>query len=327
MNRFQSIIMIALSVFIASCDNDLDLVSDYENIPVTYGLLDRSDTAQYIRVEKAFVDPEKSALLLAQEPDSLYYEDLVVQLVNRSLNQTYTLERVDGNLEGYPRDTGIFASSPNWMYKIRTSDMTMRGGDNFRILIDRGEPFETIEGNTTVIGDFELIRPRPGSTVDFSGFGDFSVVWTADPAAAFHDILVRIYISEWETGSSDPKRVVEIPWTLARSLTDSRVNVPRREFFSLLANRLEANPNTQRTLDSMRLEIKAGGDELYDFIRVSLANAGITASQDIPRVTNMSEGFGVFSSTNGISESDFDFSSNTFDSLTTNTLTRDLNFQ
>ena len=273
------------------------------------------------------MDPEKSALLLAQEPDSLYYENLVVQLVNRSLNETYTLNRVDGNLEGYPRDTGIFANSPNWMYKILTADMTMRGGDNFRIIIDRGEPFELIQGNTTIIGDFELIRPRPGSTVDFSGLGDFSVVWTEDPAASFHDVLLRVYISEWELGSTDPKRIVEIPWTLARSLTDSRINVSKREFFGLLANRLEAATNTQRSLDSMRLEIKAGGDELYDFIRVSLANTGITASQDIPRVTNMSEGYGVFSSSNLISESEFEISSATYDSLTNNVLTRDLNFR
>ena len=128
MSKYLSILLIASVVLIAACDNELELVSEYENIPITYGLLNRSDTAQYIRVEKAFVDPAKSALLLAQEPDSLYYEDLVVQLVNRSLNETYTLERVDGNLEGYPRDTGIFANSPNWMYKIRTEDMRMRGG-------------------------------------------------------------------------------------------------------------------------------------------------------------------------------------------------------
>jgi hypothetical protein len=327
MNRKWIIGILSSAVMLTvACDNELELVAEYKNIPITYGLLSRSDTAQYIRVEKAFVDPRKSALLLAQEPDSLYYENLLVELENLNNAQVYTLDRVDGNLDGYPRDSGIFATSPNWLYKIKTEDMRLQGGDRIRIRINRGEPFEEITATTTVIGDITLIRPRDGSTVDFTGFGDFSVVWVADPAASFYDVTVHLFVSEWEAGSTDPRRVVDIPWGIGESLTESRVNISKREFFSVLANRLDRQENLVRSLDSIRLDIFAGGEALYDFIQVSLANTGITASQDIPRVTNMSEGFGVFSSRTYLGESDFEISRTTRDSLRENALTRDLNF-
>lgn len=327
-NNFASILcIVCFSSMFISCDNEIDLVADYKNIPITYGLLDRSDTAQYIRVEKAFVDPAKSALLLAKEPDSLYYSDAVVQLKNLATNELYTLERVDGSLEGYPRDTGVFATHPNWMYKIRTEEMRMNPGDRFEIIIDRGDTYDQITARTKIVGDVQLVRPRAGSVIDFSGFGDFSMVWTEDPSTSFYDVKLDIFISEWNPSTSDPKEVVVIPWVLGRSITEARLNVSKREFYALLASRLEENPSLERSLDSFQLTVNSGGEELYDFVRVNLANTGITASQEIPRVTNMSEGFGVFSSKNSISESDFMISSATYDSLRIGQLTQDLNFK
>ena len=69
-------LILLLCVFafaMVSCDNELDTIEEYKDIPVVYGFISLSDTAQYIRIERAFVDPNQSALDLAQNPDSLYY--------------------------------------------------------------------------------------------------------------------------------------------------------------------------------------------------------------------------------------------------------------
>lgn len=44
------------------------------------------------------------------------------------------------------------------------------------------------------------------------------------------------------------------------------------------------------------LELKAGAKELREFLNIVNANTGITASQEIPRYTNISEGFGILTS-------------------------------
>jgi len=99
----------SLLVFLLSaCDNELNVIEDRKDIPVVYGFLTASDTAQYIRLEKAFVDPTTSALDLAKIPDSLYYDDelVTVEITDEDTDETYRLVRVDGNNEGYVRDEG-----------------------------------------------------------------------------------------------------------------------------------------------------------------------------------------------------------------------------
>ncbi|MEZ5030008.1 MAG: hypothetical protein R2787_01275 [Saprospiraceae bacterium] len=74
MKRMAVFAGILMMLTLVSCDNELDLVSDWKEIPVVYGFLSRSDTAQYIRVEKAFLDPATSAFVIAKNPDSLYFQ-------------------------------------------------------------------------------------------------------------------------------------------------------------------------------------------------------------------------------------------------------------
>ena len=79
MKRFV-LIATLLSTFLYSCETDFDVTSDWEDIAIVYGLLDPTDTAQYIKINKAFLDKSVSALVIAQNPDSLYYKNIVVQL-------------------------------------------------------------------------------------------------------------------------------------------------------------------------------------------------------------------------------------------------------
>ena len=78
MNKYKQLFMkkfIALFItitFLTGCSNDFDLTENWQDITVAYGLLDQSQPVQYIRVEKAFLDPSTSALTIAQISDSLY---------------------------------------------------------------------------------------------------------------------------------------------------------------------------------------------------------------------------------------------------------------
>ena len=109
--------LIVISCLITACDNELVVVDKWKDIPVVWGLLSKSDTAHYIRVEKAFLDPTTSAYDIARIPDSLYYDEAVVTLKRVNTGQVFTLERVDGDLEGYPREGGVFAEVPNYLYE------------------------------------------------------------------------------------------------------------------------------------------------------------------------------------------------------------------
>jgi len=147
----------------SACDNDFDLVADKREIPVVYAIIDAVDTAQYFRVERAFIDESVSALDIAQNPDSLYYKDAVVTLTRLSTGEAWTMQEVDGNLEGYPRQDGIFATSPNILYKLRTEDITLEPLEEYKLTVDIGDDNPQIEATTTLIDPPFLPTPADGS--------------------------------------------------------------------------------------------------------------------------------------------------------------------
>jgi hypothetical protein len=120
---FASLVCLAIFGF-SSCSTKINTAAPYKAITVIYGLMDVRDTAHYIRIEKAFLDNDKSSVSMAQVADSLYYPYLKVVLkkINPTTNnvlETDSLTRVDLNKEGYPKDSGLFNSSVNYAYKTK----------------------------------------------------------------------------------------------------------------------------------------------------------------------------------------------------------------
>ncbi|MBK8706480.1 MAG: hypothetical protein IPN33_24890 [Saprospiraceae bacterium] len=115
------------------------LEAEWKDIPVVYAFLDPTDSVHYVRVEKAFLQQGGDAREIAQIADSLYYDNATVQLQKVGSSQLYTLEKVDGNLEGFPREGGVFATAPNYLYKIRQSNINLVGGNEVRFILNRGD--------------------------------------------------------------------------------------------------------------------------------------------------------------------------------------------
>ena len=158
--QLSKLALLASLFCLNACNNDLVLVEGYKEIPIVYGFLTLADTATYIRVEKAYADPKRSANEVAQIPDSLYYADVTVTLVRVRNNERFALKKVDGNTEGYPRNGGTFAKSPNYLYKIKTSTLAMKADEDWRVEIARVADSKILAKATTrVIGDYSVFTP------------------------------------------------------------------------------------------------------------------------------------------------------------------------
>jgi hypothetical protein len=142
-----------LAILLSSCSNDFDLTAPWKDIPVVYAIISPADTAHYIRIEKAFLDPERSALEIAKIADSLYYPEntISVFLQKKGTTTLYPLTRVDGVKEGIVRDSGIFAQSPNWLYKIKPAQLGggLQAGATYVLIIKRADGKADITANST----------------------------------------------------------------------------------------------------------------------------------------------------------------------------------
>src|SRR5690348_5076996 len=87
-----------------SCSEDFEVAAPYKQVAVVYGILNAKDTAHYIRIQKAFMDEDKSALDMSKVPDSSYFKEgdieaTLIEVNGSNTVKTIPLTRVDMTLE------------------------------------------------------------------------------------------------------------------------------------------------------------------------------------------------------------------------------------
>jgi hypothetical protein len=344
MRKFLLLPLFAL--ILAACSNEFDVTAPWKEIPVVYAILSASDSVNYIRVEKAFLDPEKGADQLAQIADSIYYpaNAISVFLERVSNQQRWPLERVDGALEGIIRDPGTFATSPNWLYKIKAPIGTLTPGEQFRLIIKRADGNADITAVTTIPNNFIFQSPNPADIPPKIGFlpdKTSEVRWRADANAAYFNVTMHIRFRE-ENASAQVQYRRTIQWDVLKNVGRKNVitqiggqpyytssgEIAANDFFKLLADSIPpADPGRFRYFDGIDLTLEGGGSEILEYQNTANANAGITGSEIITTYTNLSEGFGIFTSKNRSRLLNTRVSEQTIDAMNDLVLTKPLNFR
>ena len=78
------IFALATLTLLFSCSEKIDLIGDFKETAVVYGLLDHSDSMHYVKITRAFIGPG-NALELAQIEDSSY----ISLSIDAGSNETY----------------------------------------------------------------------------------------------------------------------------------------------------------------------------------------------------------------------------------------------
>lgn len=319
-----------LLFLLVACDNELDIIEEWKDIPIVYGVLDPADTAHYIRVEKAFVDAKLSGSALAKIPDSLYYKDIEVQLIREPSGEIVILDRVDGNLEGYPRDSGAFAQLPNYLYKASTADLDLKGNEKVSLYLKRpGEQAQRIS-TTHTIGNYNFLRPRPDDPekINLSYANHLTIRWNQAENAVDYEVFIVVHYDEKQ--KTDPVSAYEpksVQWKAATNVEGNSVMIESKEFYTFLGSAMESNADLVRRFTSLEFRLLAVGQEVSDYIAIGGANLGITASQEIPQYSNIEGGLGVFSSTWEIRLEGLRMVDASLDSVRYGVFTKQLNFQ
>ena len=251
------------------------------------------------------------------------------------MNPPLIWERVDAAQLGLERETGIFATNPNILYKIDASTVNLQEEEIYQLNIRRPDSEEILTTATTpIVSDLRLNRPTPGDQkppLRILEDDEITILWGADETAKLFDVTMIIHYEEFEPNNSNSLVNKTIEWPLVKNLegTDgpNRVEPEGIEFYEFLRANIPENSNLQRVLRTIDIRIDGGGEELFNYINVGQANTGITSAQVIPNYTNLSNGLGVFASRNTLLEKGFVLDSQTKERLRDSDLTRDLNFR
>ncbi|HOY14853.1 MAG TPA: hypothetical protein PLY70_17020 [Saprospiraceae bacterium] len=314
----------ALAILFSACDNDLDLVENGEPITVVYALFDVNDTAHYARVEKAFVDPDVPPATLALDPQNLYFDNLDVTFFKTSNGANpRVLTRVDGNQEGYVRSEGAFAQAPNYLYKMRNTNLALNYVDSFSLQVDLGEgKFAT--GTTKMVEPAVLIRPNENGSLDFDDQANARYSWNPGLNSVIHSMTLVLKYDENKAGVVSPKT---LNWNIFSNITADRFEFAGREFYQLIGANIPIEAGTTRIFKGIDVIFTSAGQSVADYIRVGQANLGITSSGEVPVFTNLTSGRGIVGSRAKRVLRNLQLSRNSIDRLKTTQFTKDLNFQ
>lgn len=312
-----------------SCSNEFELTEPESEIPVVYGMLSAGDTATYIRVERAFIDSKTSALTLAKDISKLYFNNISVKLQQLPGGKEFTLMRVDGNNEGYKRDQGTFADAPNYLYKIKRSELSFSPGQQYKLRILKNDGTILSEATTSVLTPLkneDVTSPNPSALLSFQNNQDFRFRWFGDVAAVIHNVKLTFHLKEEKDGKLSDKSVV---WNVVTNTEKTDLTVSGKSFYEFMQGAFtEKGPTIKRYFQNATLSITSGGKELKEYVTIGQANLGITSSGEIPRYSNLNNGaLGIFSSTTTITRSNIGLTTITLDSLRNGVLTKSLNFQ
>jgi hypothetical protein len=334
--RKWSIAVFIQLLLLSSCSTDFNVITSWKDITVVYGLLEASDTAQYIKIGKAFLDPNTSALAIAQIPDSLYYNDLSVELqeyANGNLVNTIQLDKIDGNTEGLVKDTGIFANSPNILYK---TTQTLNQDSRYNLVITKPDNGSQTNASTSIINDFQIQRPTPSIKVNLlPGILSKSFIsWISAKDGKIYALTIRVYYREYN--KVDPSQVQQksVDWTLftAKSSNDTLGGETMTEdlsgdnFYAFLNSAIPDDQNVFRTMGKLDFMFSVGGETLDIYNQVTLAQQGLTSGQVLPTYTNINNGLGLLSSRFHKTVSQVPFDPRTIDSIACYSITAHLNF-
>lgn len=325
-------LIVLISVLNTSCSSDFKIGADYKDYTVVFGLLARSDTAQYIKITKGFYDEKQNNLLIAKIADSIYYKNLEVKIykLNGSTAvDSILLRKVDLNNEGYKKDTGTFVNNPNIAYKFKE---ILDPSKIYRLSVKNLSTGKIVYGETDILDNTKIIMTPPYKLqFSQSGLSTTTFYWKSPTNVSIYDLYLRFNYEEKDNSTgilSYKSTMIPLQRNINNFSTSMSAIIQSDDFFTSLQGGLTKSSNITRYLDTPDVVLSAGGLELKKYIDVSSSQGGITFDQIKPIYTNMKGDnvLGLFSSRVIINSNQVQFDIATHDSILNGRFTRSLNF-
>ena len=124
--RNLTILLLVLSVLFIACETDFEVNANWKEVTVVYGLLDQSNTQQYIKINKAYLG-EGNALQMASIADSVNYNpnNLEVKIIKVKEGSFGSITRLDSiylDTTLVIKDDGLFSTNENIIYVTAIED-------------------------------------------------------------------------------------------------------------------------------------------------------------------------------------------------------------
>lgn len=302
MKKLLFSLLTLLSAFFFSCSTDVDILGEYKDTTVVYGLLNQ-DSATYIKVNKAFLGDGNALIMAKVQDSSLYKNDISVVLYE--LNDTDTLNKyVLDTITIGTKEPGVFYNPYQLLYY---TDAQLDEDYTYFLKIVIGD--KEVTASTELIDDFDIQRPPAAG--EFFNFLPVSqnplyAKWYTSKNGKRYDVAYRFYFKE--KSLTHPDTIMRyVDWNLGTLVeTHStggkqlQLGYMSKSFYTICENNIpyddpeQESGVYQRWPYRVEFVISVASTELNTYMDVNSPSNSIV--QERPQYTNINNGIGLFAS-------------------------------
>lgn len=318
----------------SACSTDFDVIDDYKETTVVYGLLDQNDSIHYIRVNKAFLG-EGNALHMAQEFDSINYANqlsVTIEEIQNGVVKNTTVLQKDNSIE---KESGIFNNSKNILFSFNS---VLNPLSVYKLNLINNSTKNVVTGETPLISNFNIVSPKTTTTsFDFAGSNPAvtlnqtkTIEWISGSNGRLYEVILRFHYTEVNKGDNS-KVYKYIDWVFPsqKSINLSggetmKINFKGFEFYKFVASALQSNNDIWRYPGKLDFLFSVASEEFNTYMEVNAPSTGIV--QEKPLYSNIDNGVGLFSSRLRDSRKNLNLSTNSLVQLYIGDYTKNLSF-
>lgn len=290
-------------VFLFSmCSTEIDLLDDWEETCVVYGLLDQTEPKQYIRIQKAFLGPD-NAYAMAQQFDSINYVNSLDVRMERLYNDGIDSVVYLQPDTFYNKQPGDFYAPMYVVYSLQQSSTWFNPAYKYRLVVLNNESGNQVDATTRIVQDFDITYPNFG-TIGFASNNvnyRVEIKWDGVSNAKLYQLVLYFHYSEkdinnvWTSKVTPGWTIGSIESTSGTATSEKSIKFEPDAFYRFVGQQIPNDANiVERISDSVRFEVHACGEELFDYMAINGPSTSL--AQEKPIYTNINNGLGVFSS-------------------------------
>jgi len=329
-------IIVALAAFatLISCDNEVKINAEYEDLSIIYGMLNPKLDSNYIRVQRGYLGNEPAANSVGQ-PDSLYYDTADINVFIREYAKDATAFDKEAPLlydNSIPLDSGLFTGNGYYLFRV-PSELDILSTKEYEVVVIRKDGSEAT-ARTGIVGDIVIIIPRETVTAKvYNGLIEFKVRQDlggnrpdATAKMTAYQPIIKFHYKEVDLNSKvEEFKTATITLPLVESIFDDiNLTFSGTELNQALSERLPKNPNIIRFFQFLDVEIYGASEELMTYIELNKPSSGI--NQNRPDYSQVINGSGILSSRTFSRRLGVSLQTQLYDRLLVSQTTCDLNF-
>lgn len=330
------ILFIAATAAMMSCSTDLEVIGDYEDYTVVYGILSENETTHKFKITKAFLG-EANAYEMAKEEDSNYYkyDEVDVYLEEWHDGSFISSIKLDTGFI-HNKEEGTFYAPTQRVYENKTPQ-NLDPQSEYKLIIKNHKSQEETSAELNIVTGGIISEPwagliNPQRNLDMR-MNNGHIEWHSFTNASLYYAKIRFNYVEVIDGDSTEHF---IDWQLGSKMHSSngydsqRINYIKNDIYNKIAENLEADESIERLPGKINHHenqlvfiITAFDNTYYTYQELSSNDDNVFSIR--PEYSNIENGIGLVYSKNSISEY-FQFGPDALDTLIIGPRTKALNF-